>query len=95
MGREEAWLGREAKSEGEAQNALEVVGTFLLANPGGSASPWVPPDGSLPSSEGGSGDGGPAAADDANDQPWVGWRGSGDKVGFEVEGGGGGQKEVG
>ena len=91
MGRGEAWRGREAKFEGEAQNvgpaaALEVVGTLPLANLGGSASPWLPLDGSLPSTEVDSGDDGLAAVAAAvNDyQPWVGWRGSGDKVGFEV-----------
>jgi len=83
---------------GEGQNvvpasALEVVGTLLLANPGGSVSPWGPPDGGLPSTVGGSGDGG--LADAANAQPLVGWRGSGDKVGFEVQDGGAGQKEGG
>lgn len=71
-------------------SALEVVGTLLLANPGGSVCPW---DGGLPLTAGGSGDGG--LADAANAQPLVGWRGSGDKVGFEVQAGGAGQKEGG
>ena len=81
MGRGEAWRGREAKSVGEGQSvgrasALEVVGTLTATNPADSASPLGPPDGGLPSTVGGSGDGG--LADAANGQPWVGWGGSGD-----------------
>ena len=70
-------------------SASEVVGTLPpSANP---VSPWAPPDGGLnPSTEKGSGDGGLA-----NDQPWVGWRGSGDKVGFEKQGGGAGRQKEG
>ena len=75
----------EAQSVGPA-SALEVVGTLPLATPGGSVTPWQPPDGDLPSTEGGSGAGGLAGT--ANAQPWVGWRGSGGKVGFEVQGAG-------
>jgi len=77
----------------ELAAALEEAGTSPSANPGGSATPWLSLDGSLPSTEVGSGDEGlaVAVAAAANDyQPWVGWRGFGDKVGFEVQGGGGG-----
>ena len=96
MGRGEAWRGREAKSVGEVQSvgpASALVGTLPLATPGGSVTPCQPPDGDLPSTEGGSGGGGPAGT--ANAQPSVGWRGSGGKVGFEVQGGGAGQREGG
>ena len=81
----------------ELAAALEEAGTSPSANLGGWATPWLSPDGSPPSTEVDSGDEGLAAvAAAANDyQPWVGWRSSGDEVGFEVQGGGGRQKEDG
>ena len=81
----------------ELAAALEEAGTSPSANLGGWATPWLSPDGSLPSTEVDSGDEGLAAvAAAANDyQPWVGWRGSGDKVGFGVQAGGGGEQREG
>ena len=80
----------------ELAAALGEAGTSPSANLGGLATPWLSLDGNLLSTEVGSGDEGLAAVAAANEyQPWVGWRGSGDKVGFEVQAAGGGEQREG